>query len=235
MIAAFLNRLKPSITATRCFTSMVLLNEIVQVFRRTHLRVRGQQAIGFKFAHRAVRSRVAVQRDRRRGAALALDRLAEERLGSANITMGAQPEVDRPRRPVNGAVEVTPLASDFDVGLVDPPRRTHRRTEPFPPLLELGHVALHPAHDGRVSQGKAALAHHLHQVAQAQLEPQIPAHAEHNHLSVEVTTSEQFLHALRPGHRAALHRSAISIADQGAPFAPEPNIAGSVTSRSSRC
>src|ERR1700678_2048344 len=39
-------------------------------------------------------------------------------------------------------------------GLVDPPRQTHRRTEPSPPLLELGHVTLHPAHDGRVSQRK---------------------------------------------------------------------------------
>jgi hypothetical protein len=65
-------------------------------------------------------------------------------------------------RPVNGAVQVTPLASDFDVGLVDPPRRVRRRAEPSLPFLELGHVALHPAHDGRVSQEKAALAHHLH-------------------------------------------------------------------------
>jgi hypothetical protein len=56
------------------------------------------------------------------------------------IMPGAQPEVDSPARPVNGSVEVAPLAPDFDVGLVDPPRRTHRRAEPSPPLLERGHV-----------------------------------------------------------------------------------------------
>jgi hypothetical protein len=151
VVAAFLNRLKSSITARRCFTHRwVLLNQIIQLFRRTHLRFQGQQAIALQFARRTVRGSVAVQRDRLRGAPLAFDRFAKERLGSTNITAGAQPEVDSPARPVNGSVDVAPLAPDFDVSLVDPPRRIHRRAEPSPPLLERGHVTLHPPHDGGV-------------------------------------------------------------------------------------
>jgi len=43
---------------------MVLLNQVIQVFRRALLRVRRQQAVGLQLAHRAVRRGVAVQCDR---------------------------------------------------------------------------------------------------------------------------------------------------------------------------
>src|SRR6266481_798880 len=100
---------------------MVLLNQVVQVLRRAQLRVRGQRAIGFQLAHRTVRCSVAVQRDCLRGALLASDRFAKERLGGRDIALGAQPEVDRPARPIDGTVEVEPLVSDLDVCLVDSP------------------------------------------------------------------------------------------------------------------
>jgi hypothetical protein len=67
-----------------------------------------------------VRCRVAVQRDCSRAALLAFDRFAEERLGGRDIALGAQPEVDRPARPINGTIQVAPLASNLDVCLVDP-------------------------------------------------------------------------------------------------------------------
>jgi hypothetical protein len=40
--------------------SMVLLNEVVEVFRRAQLRVRRQRTVGFRLAHRAVRRSIAV-------------------------------------------------------------------------------------------------------------------------------------------------------------------------------
>jgi len=67
-----------------------------------------------------VRCGVAVQRDRLRAALLALDRFTKERFGSRNIALGTQSEVDRPTRPINGTIQVAPLASDLDVCL-DPP------------------------------------------------------------------------------------------------------------------
>jgi len=99
---------------------MVLLDQVVQVFRRAQPCVRGQRAIGFQLAHRTVRCGVAVQRDCPREALLAFDRLTKERLGGRDIAPGAQPEVDRPARPINGTIQLAPLASDLDVCLVDP-------------------------------------------------------------------------------------------------------------------
>ena len=68
-----------------------------------------------------MRRGIAVQGDCLRGTLLAPDRFAEERLGSRDVTFGAQPEVNRPACPIDGTVQVTPLASDFDVCLVDSP------------------------------------------------------------------------------------------------------------------
>jgi len=48
---AFRNSLKPSITAMRCFTRDGLFNQVVQVFRRAQLGIRGQPAIGFQLTH----------------------------------------------------------------------------------------------------------------------------------------------------------------------------------------
>src|SRR5258708_2819339 len=100
---------------------MVLLDQVVQVLRRAQLRVRRQQAIGFQLAHGTVRCSVAIQRDCLRGALLAFERFAKERLGGRDIPLAAQPEVDRPARPAIGTVEVAPLTSDLDVCLVDSP------------------------------------------------------------------------------------------------------------------
>jgi len=55
-----------------------------------------QRAIGFQLAHCTVRCGVAVQRDCLRGALLAFDRFADERLGGRDVAFSAQPEVDRP-------------------------------------------------------------------------------------------------------------------------------------------
>jgi hypothetical protein len=43
--------------------AMVLLDHVVQIFRRPDLRVFRQQAIGLHLAHRAVRGSIAVERD----------------------------------------------------------------------------------------------------------------------------------------------------------------------------
>jgi hypothetical protein len=117
-------------------TPMVLLDLVVQVFRRAQLRIRGQRAIGFQLAHCTVRCRVAVQRDGPRAALLAFDCFIKVRLGSHDIAPGAQPEIDRPARPVNGTIQVAPLASDLDICLVDPPN-CYRLT-PFIQMLLRG-------------------------------------------------------------------------------------------------
>src|SRR4029077_15946153 len=90
--------------------------------------------------------------------------------------------------PINGTIQVAPLASDLDVGLVNSPWAADRPGKTAPAFLELRGVALHPAHDRGMRHRQAALGHHLYQVAQTELEPKIPAPAQDDDFAVEVAT-----------------------------------------------
>jgi hypothetical protein len=52
---------------------------------------------------------------------------------------------------------------------------------------------LHPPQDRRVGQLDVPLGHHGHQIARTEFETQVPAHAQHYDLLVEMATLEQFL------------------------------------------
>ena len=84
--------------------AVVLLNQVIEVFRRTQFGVPRQRTVGFQLTHRTVRCSVPVQRDRLRWTPLTLDRLAEESLGGSDVAPGAQPEIDCPARPVHGTI-----------------------------------------------------------------------------------------------------------------------------------
>ena len=92
---------------------VVLLDQIFQVLRRPQLHVGGQQAIGIQLAHRAMRRSIAVQSDRPRSIVLAFDSLPKDRLAGRDNRLGAQPEGNRPPRPIHGPIQVAPFASDF--------------------------------------------------------------------------------------------------------------------------
>ena len=53
--------------------------------------------------------------------AMALKRFAEKAFGRHQVTVFAEGELDRGADAVDGAVELHPLAADFDVGLVHVP------------------------------------------------------------------------------------------------------------------
>ena len=64
-----------------------------------------------------------------------------------------------------------------------------------------------PPHDRRVRQRKPALGHHLHEITKAEFVPQIPAHAEHDDLPVEMAAFEKIVnvqHAWPGSSRANL-------------------------------
>jgi hypothetical protein len=84
--------------------AMVLLNQIIEIFRRPQLGLRRQRTIGLQLVHCSVRRGVAVQCDRLWLTLLTLDRFAEEGLGGSDIAPGAQPEVDCLTRPVHGTI-----------------------------------------------------------------------------------------------------------------------------------
>src|SRR5580698_11346751 len=100
-----------------------------------------------------------------------------------------------------------PLAADFHVGLVDAPRRTYRPRELVPATLELRNIMMHPTHNGGVGHRQAALGHHLHQIPEAELEAQVPPHAQDDDLAIKVPTIKQLVHAREPRHRTALNSS----------------------------
>jgi hypothetical protein len=78
-----------------------------------------------------------------------------------------------------------------------------------------------------MGQRQAAFGHHLHQVSQAQLEAEIPAHAQDDDLAVEVATLKQLLDAHQLAHAHPSGSSADIIVGQILPFAPEPGDAPS--------
>jgi hypothetical protein len=77
----------------RFHAAMVLLDQVVQIFRRAHLRALGYLAVSHHLAHRSVGRCIAVQCDRPWGRSLALERLTKERLGRSDIAPAAQAEV----------------------------------------------------------------------------------------------------------------------------------------------
>src|SRR3984893_11134452 len=154
-----------------------------------------------------MRCRVTVQCDGPGSRSLALHGLAKERLGRDDIALSAQPEVYSSARAVDRPVQVHPFAADLDVGLIDTPRRPGRPGETVPAAFELWSIMLHPAHDGGVGQRQVAFRHHLHQVAVAELETQIPSHAQDDYLPVKVAALEQIIQTQEPGHCATFSSS----------------------------
>src|SRR5271165_6960105 len=139
-----------------------------------------------------------------RGAdALAPDRFAEERLRRGDIAPGAETKVHGSALAIHGPLQIHPSASDLHIGFVDTPRTAARPCEPVPASLKLRRIVMHPAHDGGVGHRQAALRHHLRQVPEAELEPEVPPDTQHDDLAIKVTTLEQFVQSQEPGHRTA--------------------------------
>src|SRR5665213_2321880 len=140
-----------------------------------------------------MRSRIAVQGDRKWRLPLMPDCLLDEGLGGGYIACPAEPEVDRLSTLVHRSIEIGPLAVYLDIGLINPPGATSGPAEAIPAFNELRRIPLHPTEDGGMSKVQSALRHHLDQIAEAELVAQIPAHAQDNHLAVEMPPSKQLL------------------------------------------
>src|SRR5208283_3198489 len=150
------------------------------------------------FPRRPMRSLIVVERDLLWQPALALERPPEKRFGGCNIPLGAEQKIHRLSLLVDSTVKICPLAFDLHIGFVDSPGCADPAGETVPPLFELRNIARYPAHDRSVTQGNSALGHHFHKISKAELEPQIPAHAEDNDLPVELTALEKIIHAQHP-------------------------------------
>ena len=201
--------------------SMVLFNQIVDVFGRPDLALISHWMFAESLCRPAMRRLIAVERDLVWQLALALERPSEERLGGGDVPLGAKQEIDGVSLFVDSAVKIRPTASDFDVGLIDAPGPPSWASEAVPALLELRHIALDPAHDRRMRQGEPAFGHHLGEISKAELVSQIPAHAEHDDLLVKVPTFEESVHFRVRSSALSFDRFANDYA-VSKQFAPEP-------------
>ncbi len=93
--------------------AVILLDQIVQILRRSQRRLRGQKLVRLHFAHPVVRRCVTVQRDCLRCEPLSPDRFPAESRGRSDIAPCAEPEVDRLSCAVNCTVKIDPFATDF--------------------------------------------------------------------------------------------------------------------------
>ena len=115
--------------------SVILLDQIVDVLGRPDLALISRGMFAESLLGRAMRSLIAVECDLMRQSALASESAPEERLGGGDVSFGAQQEIDGLSLFVDGAVEIGPAASDFDVGLIDAPGPAHRAREAVPAAL----------------------------------------------------------------------------------------------------
>ena len=83
------------------------------------------------------------------------------------------------------------MAFALDIRFIDTSGPSHRSTKTPPLFHEVGDIALHPTHNGRVSKINLPLRHHLSEVARTQLVRDIPSDAQSNNLMVKVATFEQ--------------------------------------------
>ena len=107
--------------------------------------------------------------------------LSEETFGGGEITMLAEPKLDRIAVAVDGAIEIRPSAANLDIGLVGVPLASDGALAPIEPIRQQGRKVDDPAMDRRMIDADAAFGHHFLQVAQAQAIAQIPAHAQQDH------------------------------------------------------
>jgi hypothetical protein len=208
---------------------MVPLDQVVQVLRGSKLRVARQQAIVLHLMHRAMRGGITVQGNRVRSTALTFDRFLEEGLGCRHVSPDAEPEIDGLACSIYHPVQITPLASDVHISLVDPSGWARRDGKAIPALDKLASIPLYPSQNRRVGQRQAPLGHHLDQVAQAELEAQVPSHAQNDDFAIKVATCEQLLHTFAPAHTVPQFAERSSLPDQQQLFAPEPLVQQSKT------
>ena len=175
--------------------SVILLNQIVEVFGRPDLASISLRMFAESLFGRAMRGLIAIERDLMRQSALGAESSPEECLGGCDVPLGAQQEIDGLSLFVDGTVEIDPAAFDFDLGFVNAPRQPSRASEAVPAPFEFRDIALDPTHDRGVRQREPAFGHHLDEVSKTQFVPQIPAHTENDDLPVEMTALEKFIQA----------------------------------------
>ena len=139
---------------------------------------------------------------------LVLQHLAEEALGGLEVARSSEQEIDRRAALVDGPVQVSPLAADPDVGLVNANRPAMRLAKGPQPTLDQRRVGQDPTVHGGVVHRQATLEKELLNIAVAERITQIPADRLQDQRRLEVPALEVILGAALQflGNRTQDHR-----------------------------
>src|SRR5882757_5910497 len=143
VVAAPLNRLKPSMTFVRDL--MFRWSCSIKLFR--YFEDLTSVSAGSKpsaFISRTARctGSIAIECDGFRWLPLMLDGLLEKCFCCCHVVFGAQQEVYRLAGPIHRTIEVDPLAADLQVRFVDTPRLSRGRAKTAPTFDEFGRITL---------------------------------------------------------------------------------------------
>jgi hypothetical protein len=122
--------------------------------------------------------------------AMPLEGLAQEPLGGREIAPLAEPELDCVAIAVDGAIEIPPLSTNFDLCFVDAPFARHWTVASIKLHQQERSIMHSPTVHSCIVDRDAALGHHILQVPQAEIVCQVPANAEQNHRSIEMPALE---------------------------------------------
>src|SRR4029453_9176592 len=192
---------------------MVLLHNIVEIFdftdgdRRAVLRI---IALDGRFIRRTpVNSDLLWH-------TVTANRLRQKSLGGLLVPFLGEEKVDRLTRFIDGAIELAPLALDFDVRRVHPPTDPHRALTPVKRLFQQRAILDGPPVDGGVIDVNSPFCHEFLDVAGAQRVRHIPAHPHENDLFGEVCSLKTDRHCRSP--------SCITVAHRGRSYRKSPQM-----------
>jgi hypothetical protein len=135
--------------------SMILLNKIVKVLATPHLNVLPLRIFPPQKPKGQVALPIAIQRDLARPSRQTRRKcFAEECLRGGDAAIRTKQKIYRLAMSVDGSIEKIPFATNVDISLINPPGRIHWSCEAVPSLLELRHIAHHPAKNRSVRHDK---------------------------------------------------------------------------------
>src|ERR1700733_1737441 len=95
---------------------------------------------------------ISIQSNRLRRPPFMSDCFIEERLRCFNVPSLAEPEVNRMASLVHRSIQVSPLATNLDISLIDSPGATSWPAEAIPAFDELRRILPHPTQDSRMRE-----------------------------------------------------------------------------------
>ena len=171
-------------------TAMILLHDVVQVFTGPNPHAPTHASGRFQFPNRPMRSGVPVESDHP-WRAIVSDYLAEEPFRRTHIPPFTQEEIHASPVLVHGSIKIGPSSSNLYICLITAPGTVDWACIPVPTLLKFRNIPLYPMQNRRMCQGNASFRHDLDQIPGAELETQVPPHAEDNDFAIKVSSFKQ--------------------------------------------